>query len=184
MILPDSAGSAAHPHLVVGGGKTAPIYLVDRDNMGRFNGMTGKNQIVQQFNGRPGGDRDTTPAFFNDTLIYLRRQFADWRFHDQPMRSSTPQPVETPDMFDNKGGATACISANGTNNGIVWAIYNSGGESPATPVCFAGLQCDQYRARNFMPATNSPRGTRQATRSNSPCRRLPTARSMSGRNIR
>ena len=37
IILPDSAGSAAHPHLVVGGGKTSPIYVVDRDNMGRWN---------------------------------------------------------------------------------------------------------------------------------------------------
>ena len=36
LILPDSAGSTAHPHLVVGGGKTSPIYLVDRDNMGRW----------------------------------------------------------------------------------------------------------------------------------------------------
>ncbi|HEY2083241.1 MAG TPA: hypothetical protein VGI88_10685, partial [Verrucomicrobiae bacterium] len=57
IILPDSAGSAAHPHLVVGGGKTSPIYVVDRDNMGRFNGTTGTNKIVQQFNGGPGGDR-------------------------------------------------------------------------------------------------------------------------------
>ena len=53
IILPDSAGSAAHPHLVVGGGKTAPIYLVDRDNMGRWNAAN-DNQIVQQFNGGSG----------------------------------------------------------------------------------------------------------------------------------
>ena len=71
IILPDSAGSAAHPHLVVGGGKTAPIYLVDRDNMGRFNGTAGPNNIVQQFNGGPGGDRDVTPAFFNNTLYII-----------------------------------------------------------------------------------------------------------------
>src|SRR5581483_8423660 len=67
IILPDSAGSATHPHLIVGGGKTAPIYLMDRDNMGRFNGISGPDNIVQQFNGGPGGDRDLTPAFFNNT---------------------------------------------------------------------------------------------------------------------
>jgi hypothetical protein len=40
IILPDSAGSVAHPHLLVGGGKTAPIYIADRDSMGRFNGIS------------------------------------------------------------------------------------------------------------------------------------------------
>jgi len=36
VILPDSAGSAAHPHLLIGAGKDGNIYLVDRDNMGKF----------------------------------------------------------------------------------------------------------------------------------------------------
>src|SRR5262249_11478071 len=36
MLLPDSAGSAAHPHLLVGSGKEGRIYLIDRDNMGHF----------------------------------------------------------------------------------------------------------------------------------------------------
>src|SRR6185503_11670275 len=37
LLLPDSAGSAAHPHLIVGAGKEGKIYLVDRDDMGHFN---------------------------------------------------------------------------------------------------------------------------------------------------
>ena len=40
--------------------------------------------------------------------------------------------MESPDTYDNKGGATASISANGTNNGIVWSIYNAGGTAPST----------------------------------------------------
>ena len=109
IVLPDSAGSAAHPHLVVGGGKTAPIYLVDRDNMGRFNGTTGSNQIVQQFNGSAGGDRDTTPAYFNHTLyIYdLNSRIGAFPISNAVI---TTTPVETPDPFNAKGGSTACIS--------------------------------------------------------------------------
>ena len=34
MLLPDSLGSTAHPHLMVGSGKQGTIYLVDRDNLG------------------------------------------------------------------------------------------------------------------------------------------------------
>lgn len=132
IILPDSAGSAAHPHLLVGGGKTSPIYLVDRDSMGRFNGTTGTNKIVQQFNGGPGGDRDITPAFFNNTLYIID---ANSRIGAYKIANGlfNPTPVETPDNYANKGAATVCISANGTNNGVAWAVYNSGGQSPATP---------------------------------------------------
>lgn len=132
LILPDSAGSAAHPHLVVGGGKTSPIYLVDRDNMGRFNGTSGNNLIVQQFNGGPGGDRDITPAFFNNTLYIIDYNSKIGAYTISNGLFNTT-PVETPDSFANKGGATACVSANGTNNAIVWVLYNSGGQSPSTP---------------------------------------------------
>jgi hypothetical protein len=128
--LPDSAGSAAHPHLVVGGGKTSPIYLMDRDNMGRWNSTT--DQIVQEFNGSYPGDRDTTPAFFNNTL-YVFDSSGKIGAYSITNASFNTTPVETPDGYDNKGGATACISANGTSNAIVWAIYNSGGETPTTP---------------------------------------------------
>ena len=132
IILPDSAGSPAHPHLVVGGGKTAPIYLVDRDNMGRFNGTAGPNLIVQQFNGGPGGDRDVTPAFFNNTLYIIdsNSRIGAYKIANASFNTT---PVESPDTYDNKGGATASISANGTNDAIVWTIYNTGGQTPTTP---------------------------------------------------
>ena len=35
LLLPDSAGSAAHPHLLLGGSKAAVIFLLDRDNLGQ-----------------------------------------------------------------------------------------------------------------------------------------------------
>jgi hypothetical protein len=132
LILPDSVGSVAHPHLVVGGGKTSPIYLVDRDNMGRFNGTGGNNLIVQQFNGGPGGDRDTAPAFFNGALYTIDLNSRIGAYSISNGRFNTT-PVETPDVYANKGGATVCISANGTNNGIAWALFNAGGQSPSTP---------------------------------------------------
>jgi uncharacterized repeat protein (TIGR03806 family) len=132
IILPDSAGSAAHPHLVVGGGKTAPVYLMDRDNMGRFNGASGINNIVQQFYGSAGGDRNTTPAFFNNTMYMYDAAGKIGAFTiNNGLFNTTP--VETPDTFANKGGATVSISANGTSNAIAWVINNSGGQSPATP---------------------------------------------------
>jgi uncharacterized repeat protein (TIGR03806 family) len=132
IILPDSAGSAAHPHLVVGGGKTPPIYVMDRDNMGRFNGTSSPDNIVQQFNGGPGGDRDITPAFFNNTMYMYdsNGKIGAFKINNGVFNTT---PVETPDTYANKGGATASISANGTSNAIAWVIYNTGGQTPATP---------------------------------------------------
>ncbi|HWD91376.1 MAG TPA: chitobiase/beta-hexosaminidase C-terminal domain-containing protein [Verrucomicrobiae bacterium] len=132
IILPDSVGSAAHPHLVVGGGKTSPVYVVDRDNMGRFNGTTGTNKIVQQFNGGPGGDRDITPAFFNGALYMMDANSRVGAYKISNGLFNTT-PVESTDGYANKGAATVSISANGTGNAIAWALYNSGGQSPATP---------------------------------------------------
>jgi uncharacterized repeat protein (TIGR03806 family) len=131
IILPDSAGSTKHPHLVVGGGKTSPIYVVDRDNMGRWNAVN-NNQIVQQFNGGSGGDRNTTPAFFNNTLYIFDGNSRIGAYSITNALFNTT-PVETPDGYDNKGGVTACISANGSSNSIAWALYNSGADSPTTP---------------------------------------------------
>ena len=50
-LLPDSAGSSAHPHLLVTSGKDGELYLLDRDNLGQFQASytTPNSQIVQWF---------------------------------------------------------------------------------------------------------------------------------------
>jgi uncharacterized repeat protein (TIGR03806 family) len=148
IILPDSAGSVAHPHLVVGGGKTAPIYVMDRDSMGRFNGTAGTDNIVQQFNGGPGGDRDITPAFFKNTMYMYDANSKIGAFKITNAVFNTT-PVETPDTFDNKGGATVSISANGASNAIAWVIYNSGGQSPATPAVLRAYNATNLAQRLY-----------------------------------
>jgi uncharacterized repeat protein (TIGR03806 family) len=132
LALPDSAGSVAHPHLVVGGGKTSPVYVVDRDNMGRFNGTSGKNLIVQQFNGAWGGGGGVSPTFFNNTL-YIFDSNAKIGAYTITNGLFNTTPVEAPDNYPNRNGVSISISANGTSNAIAWALYNDGSESPATP---------------------------------------------------
>ena len=121
-ILPDSLGSAAHPHLLIGAAKQGMIYLIDRDNMGKFNPV--KDDVVQE--AQAIGFSFDTPAVFDDgttARVYFvgagdagkAFTIADGAF------SPTPQ-SQTPEYYIGFQGSTPSISANGTTNGIVWDI--------------------------------------------------------------
>ena len=75
MLLPNQSGP--NPHLLVMAGKGGTLYLVNRDNMGKFN-SNNNNQIVQSLvNIFPHGGIDPTaagnysnPVYFNGTVYY------------------------------------------------------------------------------------------------------------------
>lgn len=119
MLLPDALGSVAHAHLLVGCGKDGTIYLVDRDNMGKFNSAN-DNQIVEELPNALGGCW-SSPACFNGTIYYIGSSDVLNAFPiSQAFISPTPS-AQGPTSFGFPG-ATPSISANGTNDGIVWAI--------------------------------------------------------------
>ena len=121
MLLPDEAGSPAHPHLIVGGGKEGKIYLVDRDNMGHYN-PANDSQIVQSF-AAGVGKFFCTPAYFNYQLYYqgiggVMKAFTI----SNGIITTTPASASTTSFSGT--GTTPSISANGTSNAIVWAIQS------------------------------------------------------------
>lgn len=122
VLLPDEAGSATHPHLIVGAGKAGVIYLVDRDAMGHFNSANDA-QIVQTVAGAISGVF-STPAYFNHRLYY--QGVGD----HLKVLSITNARLSTSALSQSSGtigfpGATPSISANGTNNAIAWVLDNS-----------------------------------------------------------
>jgi hypothetical protein len=122
VLLPDEAGSAAHPHLLVGAGKAGVIYLVDRDAMGHFN-SSNDNQIVQRVAGAISGVF-SSPAYFNHRLYY---QGVGDHLKVLSINNAT---LSTSALSQSSGtigfpGATPSISANGTNNAIAWVLDNS-----------------------------------------------------------
>jgi autotransporter-associated beta strand protein len=124
LLLPDSVGSVAHPHLIVGAGKQGKIYLLDRDNMGHYNGTDGINgtdsQIVESLPGAIGGVWNS-PAYFNNRIYYHGNGDVLKAF-----LITNGFIVATPDSQSATSfgfpGATPTISGNGTNNGIAWDI--------------------------------------------------------------
>jgi hypothetical protein len=123
LVLPDMIdASGVTRHLAVGAGKDQAIYLVDRDNMGKFN-PSADNIYQEFFSALPGGIYGM-PAYFNSRLYYgpvgynlLAFQFSNAKLQTPPV-SSTSATFAYP-------GATPSISANGTSNAIVWVTENT-----------------------------------------------------------
>jgi hypothetical protein len=120
------------PHELIGGGKYGTLYVVNRDNMGKFNSSADQNiQSIQNAVGmRVSGaatcsptDDDcdySTPAFWNGHLYvagtndHAKDYVLSNGLLSGPM-SLSPQTFGYP-------GAVPTVSANGTKNAIVWAV--------------------------------------------------------------
>ena len=123
LLLPDMVDSnGATRHLAVGAGKDGHIYLVDRDNMGKFN-PNGNSNYQDLPSALPSGEW-AMPAYFNQRLYYggVNDVMRAFQFTDARLG---PQPVWTSANSFGYPGTTPSISANGTANGIVWAAENS-----------------------------------------------------------
>ncbi len=124
ILLPDTYGSRAHPHLLTGGDKTGEIYLLDRDHLGGYRkGKGGSDAVVQEFHAAALHNSQcfSTPACFNG--------FVYWSMVAQPLKSyrlthgryRTRVSSETPEKFAYPGCAPS-VSSDGRRDGIVWAI--------------------------------------------------------------
>ncbi len=121
LLLPDEAGSGAHPHLATCAGKEGTVYLVDRDNMGTFNAAD-DTQIVESLPGAIGGCFDA-PAYFNNALYFVGAGDVIKAF-TVTNGSIASSPSSQGSGTYSFPGATVSISANGTNDAIAWAIQS------------------------------------------------------------
>ena len=126
MVLPDMKDVQGRVrHLAVGAGKDGNIYVVDRDNMGKFvPNSTSNGQIYQELAGAVPGGIYSSPAYFNGNIYFgavgdpLRAfQFANALLSATP-GSISSQSYEYP-------GATPSISSAVNSNGILWVAENS-----------------------------------------------------------
>jgi hypothetical protein len=130
LLLPDQTDSSGVVHhLIVGAGKDENIYLADRDNMGKFNLHTSTDtNIYQEVTGALAGRVFSTPAYFNGVLYYGAMVDALKAFPLTNAKLATSPSSQSAITFVYPG-TTPSVSANGTQNGIVWAL-ESGSGSP------------------------------------------------------
>jgi regulation of enolase protein 1 (concanavalin A-like superfamily) len=141
LLLPDSVGSVAHPHLIVGPGKSGKIYLVDRDNMGHFqNGSD--SQIVQSFGGI--NNSWSPPAYWNN-LLFFQASSAPMKAFSISNAAINPVAVATAPVSLGGLNGSPVVSANGVNNGIAWVLNNNSGNSgsPGALYAFNALNISQ-----------------------------------------
>jgi hypothetical protein len=122
LLLPDIVDSTGNTrHLAVGAGKDTNIYVVDRDNMGKFN--SGADNIYQTISGQLSGKVFSKPSYFNGTVYFgadgdFIKAFAIF----SGMLSTSPSSQSSHNF--TYPGAAPIISASGTSNGIVWVVEN------------------------------------------------------------
>ena len=124
LLLPDVVDSnGATRHLAVGSGKDSIIYVVDRDQMGKFNASA--DNIYQQINGQISGGVWAKPSYFNGTVYYGAVGDSIKAFPIVTGKLAATPSSHSAHTFGYPG-ATPSISANGTSNGIVWVVENGG----------------------------------------------------------
>lgn len=123
MVLPDQTyGSAGTLQLAVGAGKDGNIYVVNRNNMGKFS-ATSNNVYQEVASALPNGVWGV-PAYFNNTIYYcdVNSTLKSFTFSNGKL-STTPVHTVAPFTYP---GVLPSVSANGSSNGIVWTIENTG----------------------------------------------------------
>jgi hypothetical protein len=124
LILPDMTDANGQvQHLAIGAGKDSNIYLVNRDNMGKFS-PTDDRAIYQELDGALPGGIWSMPAYYHGQVYFgaVGGPIRAFQF-SKAMLSLTP--VSTTGTQFPYPGATPSISANGTANGILWAVENN-----------------------------------------------------------
>ena len=121
-ILPDAAGSTAHPHLLIGGGKEGKLYLIDRDNMGKFSTT---DKVVQTL---VASASFSVPSYFNGRM-YASPAYggtlASWPLANASVSTGAEQNSSDQIAFP---GCSPFITANGTANGVVWVVDKGTGQ--------------------------------------------------------
>jgi len=123
VVLLDLTDTGGHVHqLAVGAGKDSVIYIVDRNAMGKFNSTS--DNIYQEISGALGGQVFSKPAVFNNTVYYGAVGDSIRAFPIVNAMLATTASSKTSHSFTYPGAAPT-VSANGSNDAILWAVENS-----------------------------------------------------------
>jgi fibronectin type 3 domain-containing protein len=127
LLLPDSAGIAGHPHLMVATGKEGKIYLVDRDNLGKFD--PNNDHVLNAV--ADGSGHNTPPvqlggglssaAYFNGKIYWTSNYSSTARSYSINANGTLSITSQSTATFGYLPGSVI-VSSNGTMGGIAWVM--------------------------------------------------------------
>jgi len=124
LVLPSLYDNNGQIHrLAVGAGKDGNIYVVNRDNMGKFN-PNNDSAIYQEIDAVFEYGLFATPAYYNNTLYFGDVYGTLKAFSITNAMLSTSPTSQTSTVFQYPG-TTPSVSANLGSNAIVWAVENN-----------------------------------------------------------
>lgn len=128
LVLPDLQDASGHTwQLALGAGKDRRIYVVDRNDMGKFSHK--KNiRIYQEIDHVLTGPVFSMPAYFNNT-VYFAAVNDTMKAFSISSAKLLPTPASKTSAHFAYPGATPSVSADGSANGIVWAVEARGSEA-------------------------------------------------------
>jgi hypothetical protein len=131
ILLPDQTGT--FPHLLIGGDKNGTLYLVNRDNMGKYNSSL--DQILEELPDAIGvrvsgaGDCDgaaqndcnySSGAYWNGNVYFSGVNDSVKSF--SIVNATVTGPTSESAAVFGFPGASPSISSNGNTNGILWVV--------------------------------------------------------------
>jgi hypothetical protein len=137
-LLPDQPGP--HRHLLLQPTKDSTIYVIDRDNMGKFHR---DNDALVEIVKMPGGGYGAM-AYWNGHVFFAA---SDDYLRDYAVKNGQLTLNASSSIKFANPGATPSISANGNKNAIVWAIatktWNGPDNKPAVLYAFDATKLGQ-----------------------------------------
>jgi hypothetical protein len=127
MLLPDlTDASGTVRHLLVGAGKDRNIYIGNRDNLGKFD-PTNNSNLYQEIPSALANGAWSSPTYFNGTVYYAGQNDTLKAFPITQAKLATRPSSQSAVVFPYPG-STPSVSANGTQNAIVWAVESNVGQ--------------------------------------------------------
>ena len=156
--------SGPYPHLLIGGGKDGVLYLLNRDNMGKYN-SSNNNAALQTWSLGGGSNFSgiASAGIFWQNTFYIAASGNPMQAYAFDTSTDLFNTIPTSQSTNAFGfpGATPEISASGTTNAILWAVdtyANGTNGAPTGPAVLHAYDATNLATELWNSTQSTPQG--------------------------
>jgi hypothetical protein len=146
-VLADLPNTYPHPHLLICGGKSGQLYVLNRDALLGYDPATYTHVLQRVYS---GGSLFATGAFWNNNfyIAAVGKPLSTYTLTTSSTAPFTTSGTPASSTSYGEGGGTPSVSSAATANGIVWALDNANYCTTGSPGCGATV-LHAYNATNL-----------------------------------